>query len=115
MTNGSTVTMDISKDDWNALVSDVAKGKLSIDDLCIIVKGKPEHKIEGLVQKVDNHKKDLKTLTELVEDVVEQRKQQRAIMIGVGIGIGLNVVTGGATLFTLVNALQTIAAAGVVP
>jgi len=115
MTNGSTVAINITKKEWESLVSDVSKGKLSIDELCIIVKGRPEHKVDGLIQKVDNQGKDIKTLTELLEDVVEQRRHQRAIMIGVGIGIGLNVVTGGATLFTLVNALQTIAAAGVVP
>lgn len=112
---GDTVAIDISKKDWDGLVKDVATGKIAIDELCIIVKGRPEHKVDGLIQKVDNQGKDIKTLTELVEDVVEQRKQQRAIMIGVGIGIGLNVITGGATLITLINALSNAAAAGVVP
>jgi len=114
MTNGA-VAIDITKKEWDALVKDVANGKISIDELCVIVKGKPEHKVDGLIQKVDNQGKDIKTLTELVEDIVEQRKQQRAIMIGVGIGIGLNVITGGATLITLINALSNAAAAGVVP
>ncbi len=114
MGNG-TVAIDISRKDWDKLVVEVGNGKIAIDELCIIVKGKPQHKVDGLIQKVDNQGGHIKDLKELVEEVVDQRKQQKAIMVGVGIGIALNIITGGATLITLINALQTIAAAGVVP
>lgn len=110
---GSTVTLPISKNEWDAFQLQQSKQSRDIADLCLILKGKPEAKIIGLVDKVDKNEKGIKDLKEAVEDIVEARKQQKAIMIGIGIGIGLNFVTGAATLASIARLLSALTAVGV--
>ena len=110
---GNNVTLPISKDEWDSFRRQQSKQAVDISDMCLILKGKPEARIIGVVDKVENNEENLKELKEAVEDIVEARKQERAIMIGIGIGIGLNFVTGAATLASIVKVLSALTAVGV--
>lgn len=101
--------MEISQQEWDGLVKVNEANKESINELCIIVKGRPSAKVLGLVDKVDENTKELQEIKKLVDDFIEERKRQKALTIGIAIGIGLNVVTGVATLSSIAQVLQAIA------
>jgi len=95
----------ISPDDWDrleALVTATEDGAKCLEELDIVIRGRQELEIEGILEKV-------RRIDKTQKDLLDERKRQKSILIGIGIGLGLNIVTGGATLLTLVQMLSRLA------
>lgn len=99
----------ITENDWNEMTTTLEQTSKSVDELCIIVKGRPNLKVPGLIDKVDDNHKEIAVLRKMLEDFLEERKRQKALTIGIAIGIGLNIVTGVATLSSVAQVLKAIA------
>ena len=67
------------------------------------------HRLEDIFDKLgdmnDSTSEKIKDLDDRLTVIEKQRLKDQAIVKGIGIGIGLNVLTGGATLVTLINLL----------
>ena len=92
MGNNGVMLMDVTKSEWDKLKSDV-------NEICVILKGKPKAKMPGLIDRVAENER-------IIEEMDRERQRRNSWIKGFGIGLGLNLLATIATLIAVTQALS---------